>query len=314
LTTILFYGVDAETYAGYARSRFPDARLLVARDSDELFAQIGDADVLVGPPFPLKALERAHRLRWYQCTNAGVDFLLPKRDALANVVITNARGIHRDVMADYAMTVVGMLHWGFPALARAQSARAWEQRPVEPLSARTLGVVGLGAVGREIAQRARSAGMTVHGLSRSGASADVAIRHVFPASELHEFLGLVDFVVLVVPATSETQGMIGSAEFGCMKRSAFLINMARGSVVVEKDLIRAIEGRTIAGAVLDVFVQEPLPATSPLWAVENVVITPHMSGYAADYQRRAFDAFATNLEAFLSGESMRNVVDLARGY
>lgn len=200
------------------------------------------------------------------------------------------------------------------AIPRNQAGKIWEPRPVAPLAERTIGIVGLGPVGLAIARRAKSAGMSVAGLKRD-VSADVAeVDQLFAPQQLEDLLRLSDFVVLAVPKTPETTGLIAARQFREMRRSAVLINVARGSVVVEADLVRALEGGNIAGAVLDVFEQEPLPAANPLWTMPNVVITPHVAGSVPDYIDRAFEIFADNLERYLAGQPLRNQVDLLRGY
>ncbi|WP_439397577.1 NAD(P)-dependent oxidoreductase [Bradyrhizobium sp. PMVTL-01] len=165
-----------------------------------------------------------------------------------------------------------------------------------------------------IARRAKSAGMTVVGSRRDASRSIEGVDRLFGSDELQDLLQLCDFVVLAVPATPETVGVIGSAEIACMRCEAFLINIARGNVVVETELIRALRANAIAGAMLDVFEREPLPKESPLWDMPNVIVTPHVSGVPTNYTERVFPIIADNIERFLTGQALKNVVDLGPGY
>jgi phosphoglycerate dehydrogenase-like enzyme len=177
----------------------------------------------------------------------------------------------------------------------------------------TLGVVGLGTIGTEIARRARTFGMNVVGVKRTSAPVE-GVDQVFGPDRLGEMLSLCDFVVLVVPATAQTERMFGASEFQAMKRTAYLVNISRGSTVDEEALIQALQQGSIAGAILDVFDKEPLPAESPLWFLENVVITPHIAGYLQGYTQQVMEIFSDNLTRWRKGLPLRNVVDLERGY
>lgn len=310
---VLVYHRRADEYLRLIRERLPDLAVIVEDRADALAEQIRNAEVLLGWQFPLEALHAARRLRWIQLTSAGVEHLLPAREQLRHVVVTNARGIHAALMADYTLGVMMMLQWNFRRLLHDQVARQWRHRYTEPLAGKTLGVVGVGAIGAEIARRGASFGMTVVGLRRSPAPVE-GVSRMFGPDQLLEMLSLCDFVALVVPATVETQRMIGERELRAMKRTAYLINIARGSVLDEPALVRALRDGWIAGAALDVFEHEPLPIDNPLWAMDNAIITPHIAGEPAEYARRVVDIFAENVRRWRAGESLQNVVDLAKGY
>lgn len=312
--TIVLNHPAAETYAQLIGQRFPLVRAIVAPDLDRLERYIGEADALLAFRFPVELFERAKKLRWFQCTGAGVDSMLLIRDRAAHVTVTNARGIHGDIIADFVMAGVTMLHWDFRRFLHEQAERKWNARYVAPLADKTLGVVGLGSIGATIARRAKSAGMTVLGSKRDVSVPVESADRLFSSDALEDLLPLCDFVVLAVPATTETVGLVGAAEIARMKPQAFLINIARGNVVVEAELIKALQAGTIAGAMLDVFEQEPLPEDSPLWDMPNVITTPHVSGNSTNYAERVFPIFAHNIERFLKGEALKNVVDLRRGY
>ncbi|SFN92617.1 Phosphoglycerate dehydrogenase [Bradyrhizobium sp. Rc3b] len=240
--------------------------------------------------------------------------MLPVRDRVDDIIVTNVRGMHGGLIADYVMGGLTMLNWDFRKLLSEQAERKWNFRSVTPLADKTLGVVGLGSIGVSIARRAKSAGMTVLGAKRDISVPVEGIDRLFGSNELKDLLPLCDFVVLAVPATPETVGLIGVDEIACMRRDAFLINIARGCVVVESELIRALQAGRLAGAMLDVFEREPLPQDSPLWDMPNVIVTPHISGIVMDYVERAFEIVAENIERYLKGLPLKNLIDLRRGY
>ncbi|KRR28392.1 D-2-hydroxyacid dehydrogenase [Bradyrhizobium retamae] len=313
LTIVLNHPV-ADTYAELIGKRFPQVHTIVAPDVEKLERHIGEADAILAFEFPVKFIDRAKKLRWFQCTGAGVDSLMPIREKLGAIQVTNARGIHGDIIADYVMAGITILHWDFRRLLREQAARQWNTRAVAPLADKSLGVVGLGSIGATIARRAKAAGMTVYGTKKNISVPVEGIDRLFSASDLKSMLPLCDFVVLALPGTPDTVRTIGGAEIACLRPDAFLINIARGFVVDETELIKALQSGAIAGAMLDVFEKEPLPQDSPLWDLPNVIATPHMAGYPDNYPGRVFSIFADNIERFLSGRALKNVVNLSRGY
>ncbi|MCK1712656.1 D-2-hydroxyacid dehydrogenase [Bradyrhizobium sp. 143] len=312
--TIVLNHPAADIYARLIGERFPQIRSIVAPDSGRLRQHIGEADALLASRFPVEIFEQAKRLRWFQCTGASVDSIFPIRDRVAHITVTNARGIHGDIIADFVMAGMTMLHWDFRRFLCEQAERQWCPRYVAPLAEKTLGIVGLGSIGASIARRAKSAGMTVIGWKKNVSVSVEAVDRLFPSEALHDLLPLCDFVVLAVPATPDTVGLLGAAEIGLMRSHAFLINIARGNVIVEAELIKALQTSAIAGAMLDVFEREPLPQDSPLLGMTNVIATPHVAGSPTNYAERVFSIFADNIERFLKGLPLKNVADLRRGY
>lgn len=312
---VFVYHARAQAYRRLIAARFPDVTVACGHDEASLARHFPDAEIVIAATFPAPALSLAERLSWIQCTNAGVDFLIPVRRRIRakGITVTNASGIHGDVMADYVMAALVMLQWNFRRIFEDQAARRWKPREFEPLAEKTVGVVGLGAIGGDVARRAKAAGMTVLGVRRRPGRVE-GVDRVFSAGALARMLPLCDFVVLAVPSTPQTRAMIGRAELAAMKRSAFLVNVARGGVVDERALVDALRRRRIAGACLDVFAEEPLPAKSPLWDLDGVIVTPHISGNPARYPERAFEIFAENLERWRAGRPLVNAVDLGRGY
>jgi phosphoglycerate dehydrogenase-like enzyme len=196
-----------------------------------------------------------------------------------------------------------------------QQQKKWDRSiRVEEIQGKTLGVLGAGSIGQEIARKAKVFGMKTLGLNRSGRRVE-HFDQIHPTTELNQLLGVCDYLVVVLPLTGETKLLLGAAEFGRMKESSYLINISRGEVVDEQALIAAIRDKRIAGAVLDVFCQEPLPVDSPLWDLDGVIITPHLSSRSPLYMERAMEIFAHNLTVFLQGYGeMRNIIDLSKGY
>src|SRR5581483_560591 len=258
----------------------------------------------------------APRLRWIQLTSAGADRLLGSGFIEQGVTVTTVSGLHATPIGEYVLCTILMFAKGAPAFTRAQQRREWLRFLPQELRGKTVGVVGMGHIGEEVARLAKAFGCRVVATRRSvtGPAAGAHADELLPAAMLPRLLEQSDYVVLCVPLTDETRGLIGERELRTMKQSAVLVNIARGAVCVEDDLVRALREGWIAGAALDVFEREPLPAESPLWELENVILTPHISGGTEIYNQRAVDIFADNLRRYLAGEPLRNVVDPARGY
>jgi phosphoglycerate dehydrogenase-like enzyme len=296
------------------RKRFPGLNFVICNDEGALVGHAAEADVLLGWRAPAAFFRKARRLRWFQGLYVGMEWMLPIRAELGDVVVTNGRGVASDLIADFVITGIGMLHWDFMRLLREQARREWHSGPVPRLAGRTVGIVGLGSIGAAIARRCKGAGLRVIGTKRDTSRPVENVDQLFAADNLPELLRQSDYVVLAVPYTAETDRMIGRKQLSQMRRTAHLVNIARGSVMVESDLVEALREGTIAGALLDVFEKEPLPADSPLWAMPNVIVAPHISGWAADILQGAVEIFERNMVRFLAGKPLENVIDLNRGY
>lgn len=311
--SILISHPSAHIYGALLKESNPDLVVLEAPDPQSLEHHIEDAEIILAFRFPVEVFDRAKKLKWFQATGAGVDSTFSIRDRLGSVVVTNARGIHGELIADYVMAGATMLHWNMRGFFKDQNDRRWQPRQISPLAEKTIGIVGLGSIGATIASRACSAGMTVLGTKRDVTKPMEGIQ-LFAPDRMATMLPLCDFVVLALPATADTIGYIGRKELALMRPGAFLINIARGSVVDETALIEALASGGIAGAMLDVFEQEPLAQENPLWDMSNVIVTPHTAGNPVEYERRAFSVFVDNLKRYLNGNELRNIVDLKRGY
>jgi phosphoglycerate dehydrogenase-like enzyme len=280
----------------------------------------------------LPAPGQAPRLRWVQLLSAGADHALNHPGLSSDTIITTASGIHAINMGEYTLAL--MLVWAqrLPALLDHQRRAEWPEgrfqlfAPQE-LRGATIGIVGYGSIGREVGRLAHAFGMRVLALQRSGDPTDHGFtipgvgdpqgcipERFYRLHELRTMLAECDYVVLAVPLTESTRHLVGADELRAMKPTAFLVNVARGGVVNEPALIQALQQGWIGGAGLDVFAQEPLPADSPLWGMENVILTPHIAGTTPHYNHRAADVFAENLRRYLTGKPLLNQVDLSKGY
>ena len=301
---------EARAYGELIRLPRKSLTVHVASSFEEAAALIGEAEILYAWHFPRRLLPLASRLRWAQCMGAGVErFIgpaLPPR-----VVVTRAAGIFGPWIAEYTLARCLWVSQRIEHFRRQQQERRWAPVDPIPLRGRTLCIVGLGDIGRHIGRAARGLGMTVVGASRSGRRAREADR-VYKTSAIRQALRQADFVVLTVPLSLETRGLIGAAELQAMKPAAWLINIARGPVVDEKALLQALSERRIGGAVLDVFDQEPLPPKHPFWGFDNVAITPHIAGPSTPAEIAPI--FNDNLRRYLAGRPLRFVVNRTRGY
>jgi glyoxylate/hydroxypyruvate reductase A len=310
-TILVYHPEQAARYAEMIRAPRGCATVFVASTPEDAEREITDVDVLYGWKVPPSVLAGAKQLAWIQVTGAGVDWALGPELA-PGVVVTRTPGVFGPWMAEY---VLGWSLWVTQHMTQyleAQRARRWREELLpDSLRGKTLTIVGLGDIGRTIARAARRLGVRTMGVSRSGRRVP-AVDRVYPPAGLRRALAEADFVVLTVPLTEETRGLIGARELAGMRPSAWLLNVARGEVVDEPALLDALARRTIAGAVLDVVSPEPLPADHPLWSAPNVVITPHISGPSTPEEIAPI--FNDNLARFLGGRRLRHVVDRARGY
>ncbi len=306
------------------RERWPEMRVVQLPRYDKLDHELPDADIFVGVTLRPEQFAMARKLKWIHCTAAAVgQFMYPELRS-SGIELTNARGIHRIPMAEHIAGTLVALARRFPDCFSYQQQGHWSQqelwegvpaalRPRE-LHGQTVLFIGFGAVARQAAKLARAFGMRIFAVTRSGRSEDALAEQTFPASKLRDALPHADFVVLAAPETTETRKMMGEAEFALMKPSAYFINVARGTLVDEPALIRAVQQRKIAGAALDVTSEEPLPPDHALWKLDKVFITPHVSAISKQLWPRQTELLLDNLERWFSGRELLNRVDLARGY
>jgi phosphoglycerate dehydrogenase-like enzyme len=270
------------------------------------------ADILVGWR-PGSFLKHMPRLRWVQAVTAGVESWLASPDLRTDVTLCCARGSHRISMPENILGALFHLTKPYMAIALDQRESRWTRRMSVPLAGKTLGILGLGAIGQELARKATALEMRVIGTKRTPAPL-AHVERVYSQEETDEVLGVSDFVLLLLPTTSETENFIDAKRLRAMKPSAWLLNFARGALIVDADLIAAVQSKTIAGAVLDVFREEPLPATHPFWKTEGILVLPHLGGGHPERGAAVAEIFADNARRFLAGEPLNAQVDRARGY
>jgi phosphoglycerate dehydrogenase-like enzyme len=292
--------------------------VVITEDRAAMQAALDDAEIIAGY-VQLDVALAAPRLRWYQQWGAGADWLLHHPEVAArDFVLTNTSGIHAIQISEHILALMLAFARRLPQAQRAQERRQWlhdsDQLEIFELAGRTLLLVGVGAIGRRTARLAEALEMRVWGVRRNAGRPEPGIERIVGSDQLHAVLPQADFVALTVPLTAETRGMIGEAELRLMKHDAYLINIGRGGTIDETALARALREGWIGGAGLDVFEHEPLPAESPLWGLENMIITPHYAGSSPHYDERAMAIFLDNLARYRAGQPLTHVVDKRAGY
>jgi phosphoglycerate dehydrogenase-like enzyme len=283
----------------------------------ELAPLLGRAVVMFTFRFPVDWLKQAPDLRWVQLTSAGVDHMIGEGlfTARPDVEVTTASGIHAIPISEHVIGFILAFSRGLVGAMRAQAEARWDRYQPDEAAGKTLGIVGYGPIGRRTAELAHALGMRVIVMRQSAhPEPDPHVERFYTPTGLPELLAASDFVLLAAPLTDHTRGLINAQTLAAMRPNAVLINIARGGLVDEPALIQALQDGRIRGAALDVFAQEPLPASSPLWAMPNVLITPHLAGANPHYNQRATELFCDNLRRFLAGAPLRNRVDPQRGY
>jgi phosphoglycerate dehydrogenase-like enzyme len=298
--------------------------IAISDDEAALQELVATAEVILiagaaGKFVDLRRLWRhAKRVRWVHSLSAGVDGVLFPELIDSQVALTNARGVYKRALAEFA--ILGVL-FHFKKLRRlidSQRARRWDSFHVRRADERVMGIVGYGEVGRECALLAKGLGMKIHAVRRhpERSANDSVLDRIFAPHQLQEMLAQIDVLVCAAPLTADSRHMIGGRQFEVMKPTAIVINVGRGPVIDEGALVRAMQSGQIAGASLDVFEQEPLPESSPLWNMDNVLISPHCTDRTEDpdWLELSMSAFVANFQHYLSGEALENVVDKKAGY
>jgi len=296
---------------------------IVHRDSyDDIESQIRDAEVLFTLSLRPEQFAHAQQLRWIHSPAAAVHQLLFPELARSEVILTNSRDVHGPVVAEHVMALILALARRIPQAVRFQQQHVWGQEsiwqgPPHPreIAAATLGLIGLGSIGRAVAKHASALGMRVIAVRENPEKpAPPGVEQVFASQYLDLLLQQSDYVLLAPPLTPQTRGMIGAAQLARMKPEACLINVGRGPLIDEAALLAALRDHKIGGAALDVFNEEPLPAGSPLWDLDNLLITPHTAGMTAKLWERHYALFSENLRRYLNGEPLLAMVDKSKGY
>jgi D-2-hydroxyacid dehydrogenase (NADP+) len=313
-SNVLIICPEPQAYTSRLAPAFPQVTFscVASLECTPALDRMGEADAILsyGRAFDAECLARAKKLRWFQCLITGTDHLAPAL-AGSRVILTNARGIHGPQMAEMAILHMLSLSRRVPQLVRNQAAHVWDRILPRVLDRRTIVIVGVGAIAEHVAKVCQAFGMTTVGISRTPRRLD-GFDAIYPREKLREAAAQADFLLALVPYTKENDKLIDGAVFDVMKPTAYLINIARGGVVDENALVKALRERKIAGAGLDVFDEAPLPASHPLWDMDNVFITPFIGGRSDRYEESIMSIIKPNLQNFLAGreDAMINRVTL----
>jgi phosphoglycerate dehydrogenase-like enzyme len=322
---LIALGPDSADAAPFraALAPFGDRIAVAFAAGPELARALPEAEIVVAQSLSDDELALAPRLRWLSSWAAGVERVARPSLLSRGIVLTNASGVHGPNIAEHLLAMILMFTRAMPRLHRAQLARRWERRFAshadgpEELTGKTVLIVGLGRIGEAVAARARPFGVRLVAVKHDPSTrhdAGVAVDELVGMDALDEVLGRADHVCLTVPLTRQTHHLIDARRLGLMRAGAYLYNISRGAVVDQAALVDALRSGRLAGAGLDVFEHEPLPEQSPLWDLDNAILTPHVAGLTPHYFERTAALFAENLDRFLSGRPLRNVYDAARGY
>jgi phosphoglycerate dehydrogenase-like enzyme len=301
-------------------STAPELEVVVTKEAREIERRLDEVEIVVGhlSPEQTRLALAGKNLRWIQQWGAGADWLMRHPEAVRqDFVLTNASGVHAIPISEHILAVLLAFARRLPQAVRAQAGRQWrgpEDGQVFELAGKILLLLGTGAIGARTARLAAALDMQVIGIRRNAEESLEGVEAMFPPERLLELLPRADFVVLTLPLTPETRGLIGRQELQAMKPSAVIINIGRGGTIQEPGLIEALQEGRLAGAGLDVFESEPLPADSPLWDMPNVLITAHYAGNTPRYHERALAIFLDNLRRYVAGKPLKNVVNKELGY
>jgi D-3-phosphoglycerate dehydrogenase len=312
---VLCYPVEAR-HVTQIQAAAPQAEVVDA-GQEGIGREILEADIFCGHakvPMPWDKVVRQGRLRWIQSSAAGLDHCLVPEVVESEIVVTSASGVLADQVTEHAICLATSLCRGLPTFFRAQQKKEFIRRPTRDLHGATVGIVGLGGVGRRLAEVLSAFRTRILAVDYFPVDKPAHVAELWPPERLDEMLRQVDILFLSAPLTAETRGMIDARRLAQMKPGALLVNMARGPLVVERDLVAALENGTLAAAALDVTEVEPLPESSRLWDLPNVIITPHVAGQAGWRAERMTDFFCDNLRRYAAGKPLRNLVEKRLGF
>jgi D-2-hydroxyacid dehydrogenase (NADP+) len=300
---------------------FPQLEVVHLHDYDRVNDEIADTDIAIAWSLRGEQIAAAKKLKWIHSTATAVHALMSDELRASNIVVTNARDVHGRVVAEHAMALVFALAKCLPQATKYQQQKHWAQqdiwnatpRPCE-LKDATITIVGLGGIGRPLAKMASSLGMRVIGVREHPERSCDGVEKIYEFDRLDEALAQADFVVLALPVTPKTHHLMNAARLACLKPDAYLINVGRGVLIDEAALIDALGKKSFAGAALDVTEEEPLPQGSPLWAMDNVFITPHIASLTEQMWERHYEAFTQNLRRFLKNDPLLWMVDKEKAY
>jgi len=292
-------------YRDRLRAAFPQIKVELVDHFSKVDPHIAETDVLItfAPMLRDEVLRKATRLKWVQALGTGVDNLVDLPSLRRDVLVTNVRGIHGAPLSESALLSMLALARRLPRAIRAQDQRKWDRWPSSLLMGKTVGIFGVGAIALDLAPRCKALGMRVVGISSAAGRRPDGFDEMRPRNALTAAVADLDYLVLLTPLTAETRHIVDARILAAMKPTSHLVNIARGGVVKEDDLVAALRQGTIAGAALDVFEQEPLPEDHPLWSAGNVIITAHLAGFNDEYVDGAMPVIVHNMDCFLAGRT-----------
>jgi phosphoglycerate dehydrogenase-like enzyme len=292
-----------------------EVKMFSSTQLEDIQEELQDAEVLAGTLWSIPEIHDVKKLKWIHSFSAGVERVLTPEVKNSDVLVGNCSGIHATPIAEHILGFLLIFTRRFYDTFENQQKKIWQRNSkVTELRDKIVVFVGLGNIGMEASRIASCVGARVFAVDRPGKEKPAFVETMYSQEQLQEALGQADFVVLALPYTVETHQLFDMEKFRIMKDTAVLVNIGRGGVVHEEELIEALDKKIIAGAALDVTQEEPLSEKSPLWHMRNVVITPHHSGSSEKYMDRAVEVFCKNLKAYLKAEQLPNLVDKQKGY
>ncbi len=299
-------------YKAMLLEQFPQLTINVVGHHTLVEPYIADTDVLLcfSPPMADHVVRDARRLKWIQALGTGVDNIVDLPSLGKEVLVTNIRGIHGTPMSEATIAYMLSLVRDMPQATHVQDTRKWHRWPAGLLAGKTAGILGVGLISEHLAPMLKAFDMTVIGIT-SGPRQAKGFDRMVRRDDLLKIAGELDFLVVMIPLSAETRNIIGEKLLAAMKPTAYVVNMARGGVVDEPALMKALEAGQIAGAALDVYAQEPLPPDSPLWSTKNLTCFPHQGGYSEGYEERAMPTIAGNMAKFFAGD-LKRMINIVR--
>jgi len=307
---LLILNANAREYLEILGPKFPEVTIHAAESEGVVGSFVEHADILLTIRVSDELLKKATKLKWIQAMTTGTDYIENLPSLRREVLLTSTRGIHGPQMSEMAIMLMIALGRRFPQIIRNQDQRVWDRWPAKLLYRKKVGILGVGVIGEAIAGKCKAFEMTTYGLDPVNREID-AIDYFYGLEKLNEVMSEVDYFICVAPSTPQNQKMIGAEALSQMQPSAYFINIGRGEVVDEEALIQTLSEKRIAGAALDNFWQEPLPADHSFWGMDNVIITPHVGGMSDIYVHQVLSVFEENLRRFVKGERRHliNVID-----
>jgi D-2-hydroxyacid dehydrogenase (NADP+) len=294
---------DAHTFKSLLTADFPEVNFFAAREEGDAGDFLEKADILLCLRCSDAFIAKAKNLKWIQCIISGTNYIeeLPSFQARKDIILTSARGIHGPQLSELCIMLMIAMNRKFPQFVKNQEKRIWDRWPTSLLWNKKVGILGIGVIGEAIARKCKAFEMTILGIDIVQRKLD-CIDEFFGVDKLQDVAAMADYFISIVPATPENEKMLNARFFACMKPTAFFLSLGRGEVVDDEALIEVLKNKKIAGAALDAFWQEPLPADSPFWGLENCIVTPHVGGMSDIYIQQSVKVFQENLRRYLKGE------------